>query len=93
MALREPLRALGLDALFNWAKDVVMLPILGGRLLEGLSASATGAVNDHGLGFVPRGVIVVKSDSAVAIAAGEFTQQSITLTTSSGTATVSVWVF
>ena len=90
---REPSQISGVPGLFSWAKDVVAIAILGGRIIKDIDASTTPLEVDHGLGRVPRGLIVVKNSTTASYATGTFTKTTFTITASTGTPTVSVWIF
>lgn len=91
--IKLPSRARGVQGVHDWAKEVIARPIIDGRLVEGEATSTSGTSVNHGLGRVPRGAIVVKSDSAILVVASAFDKDTITLTSASGTPTVSVWIF
>lgn len=93
MFLPQPNRQAGLEGLFNWAKRLVDLPLLSGRLLSDVTATTSGTVVDHKLGRAPRGVIVVKSSTTDSYQTDSFSGSSLTITSSSGDAVVSLWVF
>jgi hypothetical protein len=91
--LKEPVRALGLDGVFNWIKEVIAKEILSGRLIEDIEVSSAGEEIAHGLGRTPVGVVIVKAESANGVKAFNFTKDFVTLTSKSGTFNVSVWIF
>lgn len=93
MTFRLPNRIGGLDALFDWASELVDVPLLGGRLVEDVSVDTTGVVVNHRLGREPRGVLVVKNSTTASYQTDAFSKTTLTITASSGTSTVSIWVF
>lgn len=74
-------------------KQLVAVPITTGVLLEDMDIAAAGTDVIHGLERTPVGAIVVKSDTAAAFKLDDFTRTTITVTPSTGTPIVSLWVF
>lgn len=91
--MKLPSRAVGLSALFDWAKEVVSKAILDGRLIEDITVSTTDLTVTHRMGRIPRGAIVVKASGLGNIRLYQFTADTITTRSASGTQTVSIWIF
>ena len=91
--IKLPSRGLGIEALFDWTKEIVAKTILDGRLMEDIDTSTTALDVNHGLGRAPRGVIVTKSSTTASYSTTAYTSTTFTITASSGTPVVSLWVF
>lgn len=74
-------------------RELVAVKILTGRHIADQEVTTAGTAVFHGLGRVPLGCIVVKSDGMASFQSGDFDKSSITITSSSGTRTVSLWVY
>jgi hypothetical protein len=94
--IKLPSRGLGIEALFDWTKEIVARVILDGRLIEDLVIDTDGASTvtvDHLIGRTVRGVIVVKSSTTASYSTTAFTSTTFTITASTGNPVVSLWVF
>lgn len=74
-------------------KQLTLIPILDGVLLQDVDVTTSGVTVGHGLGRVPVGCIVVKSPANVSYTTDEFTKTQLDVTCSSGSRTVNLWVF
>jgi hypothetical protein len=91
--VKLPNRGLGIESLFDWAKEIVAIAILGGTVIKDVSVTTSGVSVNHGLGRVPQGAIVIKSDSADSFQVDNFTKTTFDITSGSGAAITSIWVF
>lgn len=90
--MRIPVKSRGLDSIIDWAKDLVSIAILDGRLIESVEVTASDAELEHGLGRVMRGAVVVSSTVAQGYRVTSFTSLGFTISAPSP-ATVTLWVF
>lgn len=74
-------------------RELVAVSILRGKLIVDTDVTTSGTDVVHGLGRTPVGCIVLKSDAAVTYKKDDFNPKTITVTSSSGTRTVSLWIF
>lgn len=74
-------------------RDIVLIRILGGRLIIDKEVDDTGIEVFHTRDQVPVGCIIVKSSEAISYKTSDFNAKSITVTASSGSAVVSLWIF
>ena len=74
-------------------KEIAAIRILRGRYVADVDVTTSGTEVLHGLGKTPIGVIVIKSEATVTYKSDQFTARSVRITSSSGTRTVSLWIF
>ena len=73
---------------------VVKNPLVGGTLLEALTLASGANTVSHKLGRRPRGWFLVSSSSSATVYGDVRTATDLNITlTSSGTATISIWIF
>lgn len=74
-------------------RELAAIRILSGVLVQNKQVSSTSPAVTHGLRRMPFGVIVIKSDATVTYKLDNFTKNTVDVTPSSGTRTVSLWIF
>jgi len=74
-------------------RELTLVRILGGKLFIDKEVDTSGTEVVHSLGHAPIGCIFIKSDATVTYKTTGFNKTSITVTASSGTRTVSLWIF
>lgn len=82
------------NSVAEYVSQITDVPLLDGRLIEGVAVSTTATTVNHGLGREARGYFIVKADVNVTIYGTPSTTPKTTLKiTASASATVNIWVF